>query len=357
MDSSIQKEDQFDFDKHKQNAIEHYRIQRPKHATFASIVRDILRNSIPSTIKIATIEARAKSLESLGKKAITPRRDNPLVPKYADPLKEIEDISAARVITFFLKDVQKVDKIIKREFDVLERLDKADILLQSGLVGYQSVHYIVQLGANRTSLPEYTSYNGLKSEIQLRTVLQHAWAEIEHDIQYKTKEDVPPEIRQRFANLAGLLAIADREFQSVNDEEERIRRKTEASVQKGQLGKLKITAESLKIYADATLGEDGRISRWSYDWFARILRRLGFTELGRLDQAIRGYDGDRLSRAIHGSRQGQLSRLEDMLLVAMGEEFIERHPWREGEWFRNSRMRDLATALAALDINPPSDDH
>ena len=308
-------------------------------------------------MKIATIEARAKSLESLSEKAMTPQHDNPLVPKYADPLKDIEDISAARVITFFLKDVQEIDRIIKREFYVLERLDKADILLQSGLVGYQSVHYIVQLGTNMTSLPEYMLYDGLKSEIQLRTVLQHAWAEIEHDIQYKTKEDVPPEIRQRFANLAGLLAIADREFQSVNDEEERIRRKTEVSVQKRQLGNVKITAESLKVYADSTLGEDERISRWSYDWFARTLRGLGFTELGRLDQTIRDYNGDRLSRAIHGSRQGQLSRLEDMLLAAMGEEFIERHPWSKEEWFRNGRKRDLAMARAALDMKSPSNHH
>ena len=329
MDTTTETENQFDFDKHKQTAIEDYRIERQKYEAFADIVRDIIGNSIPPNIKIATIEARAKSLESLGEKAKTPQHDNPIVPKYADPLKDIEDISAARVITFFLKDVQEIDKVIRGEFCVLERLDKADDLLQSGLVGYQSVHYVVQLGTNRTSLPEYMLYVGLKSEIQLRTVLQHAWAEIEHDIQYKTKEDVPPEIRQRFANLAGLLAIADREFQSLNDEEERIRRKTEASVQKGRLGNVIITAESLKIYADSKLGEDGRISRWSYDWFARVLRSLGFTELGRLDKTIRNFDGDRVSRVIHGSRQGQLSRLEDMLLLGMGEEFIERHPWGE----------------------------
>ena len=356
MSTANQHPDQFDFERHKNKVIEDYRLQQSKYESFANVVKEILRKAIPSTVKIASMESRAKSPESLGEKSITPQNDNPLRPKYADPLNDIEDIAAARVITFFLSDLHTIDEVIKRQFHVTERVDKAGHLLQGVLVGYQSIHYIVCLGTDRTSLPEYKRYDGLKAEIQLRTVLQHAWAEIEHDIQYKSKEDVPLEIRQRFANLAGLLAIADREFQSVNDEEERIRVKTAASVESGRLGNVAVTADSLKIYADVKLGEDGRISSWSYDWFARILRRLGFADLGRLDQMTRNYDDDLLSRAIHGSRQGQLSRLEDMLLVAMGEDFIESHPWAEYEWFRNGRRADLARAREALGIESHSDD-
>ena len=347
MNSEVHEGNAFDFDKHKQDAIERYRTLQTKYESFANKVQEILRTSISESTKIATIESRAKSLDSFGEKATTPQHENPNLPKYPNPLNDIEDIAAARVITFFLRDVTAIDAMIDREFCVLERQDKSDALLQGGLVGYHSIHYVVRLRCNRTSLPEYAVYDGLKSEIQLRTVLQHAWAEIEHDIQYKTKEDVPRIIRQRFANLAGLLAIADREFQSVHDEEEEIRRETETSVQTGRLDEVQITAESLKMYADDKLGEDGRISQWSYDWFARLLRKLGFGELGEVDEMIREFNDDELSRVIHGSRQGQLSRLEDMLLVKMGEKFIEGHFWRSEEWFREGCQRRLKAARAA----------
>jgi ppGpp synthetase/RelA/SpoT-type nucleotidyltranferase len=52
-------------------------------------------------------------------------------------------------------------------------------------LGYQSVHYLVQFSPERCALPEYQRFQGRIAEIQVRTVLQHGWAEIEHDIQYK----------------------------------------------------------------------------------------------------------------------------------------------------------------------------
>jgi len=55
----------------------------------------------------------------------------------------------------------------------------------------------------------------------VRTVLQHAWAEMEHDIQYKSPNAIPTLIKRRFIALAGLLEIADREFQTLQDENER----------------------------------------------------------------------------------------------------------------------------------------
>jgi ppGpp synthetase/RelA/SpoT-type nucleotidyltranferase len=47
--------------------------------------------------------------------------------------------------------------------------------------------------------------------------LQHAWAEIEHDLGYKTALGVPRNVRRQFSRLAGLLEIADTEFASIRD--------------------------------------------------------------------------------------------------------------------------------------------
>lgn len=62
--------------------------------------------------------------------------------------------------------------------------NKAD-MLETDKVGYLSVHYFLKLNNKRLALSEYKGYKGLKCEVQVRTLLQHAWAEIEHDRNYK----------------------------------------------------------------------------------------------------------------------------------------------------------------------------
>ncbi len=83
--------------------------------------------------------------------------------------------------------------------------------------GYLSLHYIVSLSPARARLTEYKRFAKLKAEVQIRSILQHSWAEIEHDLGYKTQEGVPREIRRRFSRLAGMLEIADSEFVGIRD--------------------------------------------------------------------------------------------------------------------------------------------
>jgi hypothetical protein len=80
-----------------------------------------------------------------------------------------------------------------------------------------SLHYVVSLLPARSVLAEYRRYADLKAEIQVRSVLQHAWAEIEHDLGYKTALGVPRDVRRSFSRLAGLLELADKEFVSIRE--------------------------------------------------------------------------------------------------------------------------------------------
>jgi putative GTP pyrophosphokinase len=127
--------------------------------------------------------------------------------------------------------------------------------------------------------------------------------------------------------LAGLLEIADREFQAISDEHERIRSDARRLIRANRLEEVEIAPDALKAYLDRKLGPDGRMADWSYGWTARLLIALGFANLEQVDECISSYDDDQVSRALYGSRMGQLQRFEDMLLVAMGEEYIKRHLW------------------------------
>jgi hypothetical protein len=197
---------------------------------------------------------------------------------------------------------------------------------------------VVRLGINRNKLPEYKKFAGLTAEIQVRTVLQHAWAEIEHDIRYKSTSTIPHVISRRFMALAGLLEIADREFEAIQEEDAALRANARTLISEGKLGQVELTPDALHSYLDARLGQDDRISDFTYEWTAKMLRGMGFQNLGQVAECIGDRDDDKLSRIALGSRSGQVSRFEVLLAASMGDHFIQTHPWivnGTGEWYRN----------------------
>jgi len=213
----------FNFDAHRTSAIEQYKIIHPTYEKFAEAAKQILSHALERrNISYHKIEARAKEIDSFGAKAAKPMESDLTKPKYSDPLKQIEDLAGVRVITFIQRAVDEVSECIESEFRCLDKEDKSAKLMDDDKFGYQSVHYIVQLLPNRIELPEYQDFKDLKLELQVRTILQHAWAEVEHDLQYKNEKISPPLIRRRFIILAGLLEIADREFQTLYDDDKGI---------------------------------------------------------------------------------------------------------------------------------------
>ena len=180
------------------------------YQNFVSEIEHQLKNILKvEGIVYNAITFRLKDRESLSKK-IDRKND-----KYA-ALGDLTDIAGVRVITYYAGDVDKVAEIVEREFaiDKENSIDKRDAL-EPDRFGYCSVHYVVEMSQERLNLREYQAYAGLKCEIQIRSVLQHAWAEIEHDLGYKSEIAVPKGIRRNFSRLAGLLEIADKEFQEI----------------------------------------------------------------------------------------------------------------------------------------------
>lgn len=146
-------------------------------------------------------------------------------------LEDITDISGVRIITYYSEDVDRVANIIETEFDVDHdnSIDKRKAL-EPDKFGYCSVHYVVKMSPSRLALREYQGYQGLICEIQIRSVLQHAWAEIEHDTGYKSEKPIPRELRRSFSRIAGLLEIADKEFDNIRRELAQYKKTAEESI-------------------------------------------------------------------------------------------------------------------------------
>ena len=130
-----------------------------------------------------------------------------------------------------------------------------------------------------------------------------------------------------------MLEIADREFQTIQQEDERLREKARQSVKKGELEEVEITQDALKAYLDERLGPDGRVSDFTYSYLADILRYMGFTNFKEVDECTSNYDGDRLSRIVWSMRQGQITRFDYQLLAGMGDNYLKYHLWSQYDWF------------------------
>lgn len=202
-----------------------------------NLVVDILRDE---GIRTHSVTSRIKERSSLHNKLNT--RDN----EYSD-LADVTDIAGIRITTYFADDVDTIAERIESELSVdwQNSTDKR-ATLDPDRFGYLSLHHIVSFDENRAHLSEYHQFNGLKAEIQTRSILQHAWAEIEHDLGYKTREGVPKGIRRRFSRLAGLLELADQEFQSIRDElaeyERTVSEKIRENPQSVEIDKASLTA-------------------------------------------------------------------------------------------------------------------
>ncbi len=191
--------------------IELYKQQRPTYENFSQVLTVLIKSIIEANnIKFHLIEGRAKEIDSFKNKIELKKG------KYKDPLKEIMDLCGIRIIVYYQTDIDKIDKLIKENFDVdtLNSIDKSTIL-KSNEFGYLSNHYIIRINSSRVHLPEWNKFKELNAEIQLRTVLQHSWAAISHELEYKSKFDIPDILKRKLFRLAGLFELADEEFVQV----------------------------------------------------------------------------------------------------------------------------------------------
>ena len=156
-------------------------------------------------IKAHQVQTRVKDRSSLKNKIIRKSQ------KYK-ALNEITDIVGIRIITYFEDEVDQIATMIEEEFEVDQEnsIDKRKV--DSDKFGYRSLHYVASLKKDRTELAEYSNYEERKFEIQIRSILQHSWAEIEHDLGYKGEFEIPSTAKRTFYRVAALLEQADIEF-------------------------------------------------------------------------------------------------------------------------------------------------
>ncbi len=189
--------------------LEDYRKQRDDFVKLGDTVHSMLDDIINELdIGVLTIEHRVKSEKSLVGKI---ERSG----GYYNTFEELTDILGCRIVCFLSDEIDTIGKKIE-EFFVIDWENSSDkrALIKEDAFGYLSLHYICSLPFGQQWPDEIC---GKKFEIQIRTILQHAWAVIEHDIGYKSDFGVPGDISRQFARIAGILELADDEFIRARD--------------------------------------------------------------------------------------------------------------------------------------------
>ena len=213
----------------------------PLHRRLTESVVTIIENLLKShSIDYLAVTGRTKDRKSALEKI---KRKG-----YKDPATQMTDLSGVRIILYFESDVEKVSKLIEQSFCVdAENSLNQDNLMSSDQIGYRSVHFVCDLGEGRGTLPEFSGLANLKFEFQVRTVLQHAWAELAHDRNYKFAGKLPKKLERQLYLYAGMLEIADRGFDEISSQIDKYIEQVDEQSNSGDLN-LEIDSISLQRF-------------------------------------------------------------------------------------------------------------
>lgn len=303
---------------------------------------EIIENKLNSALEKADIHTmqiahRVKTAESISGK-LTRKPD-----KYTTAT-DLTDIVGYRIICYFTDQIDLISSIIENLF-VIDRdnyVDKSK-MLKPNAFGYLSVHYICSLKPSDEYPQELCKF---KFEIQIRTVLQHTWAEIEHDLGYKNEFGVPRHVRREFSQMASLLEVADAGFGRIKRELDRYSNIVIDRLRTGDVSDIQIDSLSLREfmrYNDEFVEFTNEIASFSgaqltpvnADPYIRQLEFFGIEDLGALLNLI----NDKRSLALEMAESTLKGSEIDELASSVGLFYICRAALVSGDYSKNDIKR------------------
>lgn len=232
-------------DMHCEMILDEYRAKLPVFNRIKELVLETLRKSLDEkNIVVAGLEARIKSEKSLtGKLELKGY-------KYRT-LDDITDILGARIITFFSDEVDIISALVERMFDIDwdNSVDKRK-MLEIDRFGYMSLHYICRIPKSMCDDPSMPELNETRFELQMRSALQHVWANMQHDMGYKSDVEIPVEYQRNMSRLAGMLELADEQFSRIRKEITDYRRNVQSLVASGNFDEVPLNGDTFRSYCD-----------------------------------------------------------------------------------------------------------
>lgn len=151
------------------------------------------------------IEDRLKSPKSIFEKLR--RKDKAFGVESAK--KNLYDIAGIRVICNYIEDIYTVADLLTAQDDV-KLVKRKDYIKNPKPNGYRSLHLVIQTPVYLSEAKEQVFV-----EVQIRTIAMDFWASLEHELKYKTDNEVSAELAERLKQCAETIAATDSEMQEI----------------------------------------------------------------------------------------------------------------------------------------------
>ncbi len=257
--------------------------EQPGYCSYKNFLESVLQRACMRFDPLAIVQARVKKARSFAEKCVRK--------KYEEPFKRMTDLCGARVIVRSKHTVPLVGRFIRDNF-LVDEANSADMAGRLGAAefGYGSLHLVVQVpediespsqakirrnglpltGQERQWLKELNQGHPRKAEIQVRTLLQHVWADVVHDRIYKTKLRIPPRYARVASRLAALLEEADNSLGSLSESIDAYQVDYGAHMTKNQLADEFSTLQLLARMAESNFNSTPTPSRAEVDSGPRV---------------------------------------------------------------------------------------
>ncbi|GAB3254340.1 GTP pyrophosphokinase [Arthrobacter pigmenti] len=294
-----------------------------KHEHYKA-AKDSIYNAIAARLKddglnYHVVQHRVKDPDSLRAKLARTGHDGS--PKYRNGLDDIVDMIGLRVITYLEGDVERAMEALTGWFTVLERVDKRAEQKQKGTFGYSGQHIVFQIDESNPA-PGCSEHHGQRFEVQFRTILQHAWAEFEHDVRYKGANHDRPEVNRAFTLASGLIELADREFSNIDAA---VKAQTVDENPAARASDEVLTGEGLQELLDQFIPGNPRSRTEQYAWLVELLEANGVASLSAAAELLASVDWESIAdRISYKFRPGHVRIVDDYLLDQWGQDYVER---------------------------------
>ena len=290
-------------DPHYEMILDEYREKLPLFERMQSLIHKKIRTSLEENhVLIAALESRIKTETSLAGKL--ERKGY----KYHS-LGDITDVLGVRIVTFYSNEVDLISAHVEQLLDIdwENSIDKRK-MLETDRFGYLSLHYICRIPEKIYKDPDMPELNQIRFELQIRSLLQHAWANLYHDMGYKIDVEVPVAYQRDMSRLAGLLELADEHFSRIRKEINDYRRSVQSLVATGNFNEVLLNGDTFRSYlelkpfrhmAEKIAGiKQAQLFEDSLEPYYKILLHMGMRTIGDIERLRNTYGEDAYQLAL-----------------------------------------------------------
>jgi len=188
-------------------------IYNSQYRSYKSVLKDLqaqIEKVFKKTSIYPSIKSRVKSFKSYYRKKITKTKDT----GFPEVGCAIPDMLGIRIVCPFLEDIKEIETTLGREFQILDYEQKGSSSFRE--FGYESTHLLIKVPPK--IIKNHNLEEDLVCEVQIRTILQDAWAEVEHELVYKAEFSPFDEpLKRKLAALNANLTLSDIIFQEIRN--------------------------------------------------------------------------------------------------------------------------------------------